>query len=571
MSKFVLYRFLTVMGFLAFYNICANDPVFSRKPFNYKAYEARSRGYPVVIYRPAESVVSLESLKINPTWPGYLRFPNTGDSGVIHMEAGCDWANWAFNSRSELADPSKLVMGDAPVTVADASIIAKLHGDSLRDYLKLDSTVKSSVDDVSKPDNVSWLSSTIDRTTAADSEVVAAKAELAAQLVASSYNSTTAQAALDNLNKLTGLTNALTFRAYKRFLAFLANKEFEFKSKMRQPVFIFNYQAALFDNQVSVGIEVPIMVRMHEICMVSDLSIVDKQVLATDIDSLAIKGKLQDHMFAEYPGGFLDFYNHMLMEKEMITDPKNVRFGIGDVTFIMNRRMESPYWNQGLIGMGLTLPTATPPDRRHVWPAELGNGGFWEARLHSALYWQYSRILNLHALGCFRFRFSNSVDRRVARFISFDSKTGIASKQAKTLPLGGLLIFQNNSFVDIPESNVAALASGPLQFVEYRKGFEISTRVGNIFDQVVFNCAYLDLFYDFSFKFADALAYRYNDGQYDVDKVIDNSESWRHMLGLTYVYRWNDKTNLEARANYVFAGKKVLRECHLSLGLQIRF
>ncbi len=571
-DRFFLVMALLILGCCE--DVLANDPVLSRRPFNYKAYEARQKGFPIVMYKPADSVVSLEDLKVTPAWPGFLRFPNRTDGGVIHAYAGCDWANWAFNSKADLADPSVLVVGDAPVTVADTSLIVKLHGESLDDYL--DFSDKTSLD---AKDTISWLSSTIDRASTVDAQVQDARTTLASYFPVGATTLpssgvptyTESNQAFHNLQSLTGLTTALDFRAYKRYLAFLAKKNFQFKSKMRQPIFTLTYQAALFENQVSIGIEVPVMVRFQEMEMNADLPIVEKQILAQNIVSPAINEKIQDQFFASYPGGLRDFYEKMLLSKGMISDHKSVRFGIGDMTFFMNRRVESPYWNQGVVGLGLTLPTATPPDRRFIWPAELGNGGFWEARLHSAMYWQYSRILNLHSFGGLRFRFSNSIPCRVAKFVSFDKSSGLASTAAKELPLGESTIFVNKSFTREPESKISAFAADPIQFVEYRKGAEILLRVGNVFDQVIFNCGYLDLFYEFAFKFADSLAYRYNDGMYDISKVVDDSESWRHLVGFTYVYRWSDYIHLEAKAGYTFAGKRCLRDCHLSLGSQFRF
>lgn len=542
--------------FLSMTMVFANvQQPFLRKPFNYRAFEARKRGEPIVIYRTPKEMVPQDYLKIVPTWPAHLRFPNPDNQGIAFSQLGCNWANWSYNDDRELGDPSQVFLGNQNPTLADVSLIARLHKNSLAD-------MGNNIND----DQYAWILRTTETPSAADPEAK----ELGAP-------------------NPTGTTLANIFRANNRYLAFLADRVFDFKSYMREPFFTFSYQASFYGGTVSVGLEVPIIYRIQRMDMVQRLSTEDNQILSRTANFPTTNALLQDFFFSAYPTGFNAFWDDILKQKDFTTDPRATRFGIGDITFFVTRKFEGNYWNLGLVGLGLTVPSASMGSKKFVWPIELGNGGFWEARPYLAMHWQQSRLVNPHIFSELRFVFSNQVDRRVSQLVTFDG-ISTANVLAKDLPLGTNLVYANKNietnvtppapstlpvrpnraFINEPESSISALAAGPLQTVEIAKGSSVVFRIGNLFDQCFFDRAYLDVYYQFTYKFTDRLATRVNENLFDMSALVKKTERWEQQIAAAFSYRWTDSWQFEAKGTYIFSGKNVLRNCGLSVGMQVR-
>ena len=510
----------------------------SRRPFNYKAFESKKKGIPLITYKPIEKNMPSEYLKVVPSWPAKLRMPNPDDQGLSYSEAGFGWANWGFDSICNAVDPSQMLFGGKAVTIGDVSIIARMHDYSVRDM------AESSATDNSR----AWISRTAEDPSPSDA------AELA------------------ELGQITGSGVKLSadFRANKRFLAFLASKELVFKSKMLEPFFNFSYQSPVFGGDVAVGITIPVIWRFNYLDMIHDLAPLDNNVLSLKSNFSGSDSLLQDFFFAKYPQGYSAFYKDMLDQKDLSTDVRSSRFGIGDVEFNVSKRVKSDYITQALFGASVVIPSATQGSKKHPWPATLGNNGFWEVRPYASAYWQQSRLMNFHLMGEYQFVFSNSAEYRVSRLIDFNAVSRKATVNAKALPFGENLIFANHNFSGEPESKIPAFSEGPLQTVEFKPGDTIKFRVGNIFDEVGTNRGYLDVYYDLLYKFSDRQALRFDGGSYDVNALTLNSERWSQSMSATYAYRLTDNVSLEAKGSHVFSGKNILKKSSLSLALQIR-
>ncbi len=538
--------FVLLIFYVALPNIVnAENYAPTRRPFNYKAFEAKRHGYSVVNHRPIQRHIPFENICNAPIWPGYLRFPNVNTQLLTHTDAGVTWANWGFDNRSELVDPSVVTFGRSNVTVADISLISRLHGYSLKDFIANN-----------KQDPLKyWIAKTSETLSSNDPEL------LEKLSTDSTLTATSASSALAN-----------DFKPYRRYNAYLASKPLDFKSQMIKPFTTITYQIGLFGGKVALGIELPVTYRVNKLEMIKKLTGEDNQVLSRDAGSISQGSNLQDYFFARYPLGYSDYYEDILSQKGLKSDKKATRFGIGDVCFFVNRKLDSDYFKLGVAGLGLVFPSATHPDRRDIWPAELGNGGFWEARVHGGFFWQSSEMINLSLAFQAKYRFSSSVERRVPRKISYDAVNTINNSiEAKTLPLGNNLKFADKSFTDELESKIPSFAYGPMQQVEYRKGTELTVRIGNVFDQAFFSKGYLDLGYEVFYKFSDSIAFRYDEGEYDTKTLMSNTDAWSQKATAGYCYRYSENLLLEAKTSYVLAGGNALREVSLSMSAQYSF
>jgi hypothetical protein len=326
------------------------------------------------------------------------------------------------------------------------------------------------------------------------------------------------------------------------------------------------------ENSTTLGIEVPICYKTQEANMIAFLKSEENLVLNRESSFGSTASRLDDAFFREYPGGLKNFYDELLRQKDINSNPKATKFGLGDITFSLNRRMENKEnWTLGLLGLAVTIPSETAASQKFVWPVHLGNGGFWSAKLNGALYWKKSNLFNPHLLSQFTFFFPGSVERRVSRLISYNKESRESNFNCPDLPLGQELDYNLKTFINEPESTISAFAAAPTQFIEYRPGPTISLRLGNIFDQLILEDGYLDLYSDILFKFADSSAKKTDTGLLDLDLLTQRTENWSIKIGAAYVYQWKDFINFEIKASTVVAGRSVLREANISISSQYRF
>lgn len=550
-------------------------PVTEHRPFNYKAFLAKKRGVPIIEHRPEKTIYSYQTLKALPVWPGYLRFPD--DVDLIHAQCGYRWANWAYNNQSSLSDPSALMFdGKNEVQLQDVSLIARLHKRTL-DAVQANPSAASYLE---KSINLNLSSVTNLNSLFQDLYSISDKASSAPQINPTSING------INNLSDQVGqqIQAGYNFNANNTFLAYLADHKFIFKSHSRTPFLTLSYAKTFFGQKVALSIEVPILRQVNTIRMIGQLSTVDINVLSLrQLPYIGASDPLGDKFFEQYPGGWSQFYNQLLTEKGFTTDEVTRRFGIGDISFFLNRRLESDYFAFGIAGMGLTVPSSTKDSEQHLWPAKLGNDGFWEARAHVAMFWREGLFFNPHLMLEGRFRFSTASDRRVSLLVTHNpNNIGLNTTNAADLPLGQGLMFNDTtkivntitynppSFLNETESKHAAMAAN-IQQIEYRKGAELRMRTGAVFDQVFLDRGYIDAFYQFTYKCGDSLTHNSLQNSYDYHNVVHNTQGWEHLLGLAYVFRWQENWQFEGMWNYVFAGHNTLRNVQFSLAGQYKF
>ncbi|MFC1854459.1 hypothetical protein ACFLY6_01160 [Candidatus Dependentiae bacterium] len=223
------------------------------------------------------------------------------------------------------------------------------------------------------------------------------------------------------------------------------------------------------------------------------------------------------------------------------------------------------FWCFGVVGIGVSMPTSSAPDRRYVWPAELGDEGFWSARAHFGCYWRYWRLFNPHIFVSGQFRFATPVDRRVSEIIY--------GRDDMSVPRDLPFVDSEATFTEQcteNESNIPAFAQG-VHRIEYRKGQQINIRAGNIMDKIFLHDAYLDIFYEFMGKFEDKLGFTYEEAVLDGAKLMRWTDQVAHRVGITYAYQHSDLMRLEVGASHVFAGQNVLRTFDVKAGMQFNF
>lgn len=549
MSNKSLFLFCNLLfaGLFSFLNsqnkIPFNKPN-KKKPFNIKAVKAKEKGLPLIVQKK-ERLPSYKAAKALPLWPGFLRFPDHGE--IAHAQVGFNWSKWAYDQNNNAVDASRILFGDDPVRLEDVSIISRMHRKSLDAWLAAKKPA-----DITTVQNLSFILRTTEDSTTSDPETI-------------EFNNGNPSGS--------GITLSEKFRAYNRSLAYLAQRVFDFKSRIFEPFLTLNYSKSFFDNKSSLGIQIPILVKIIDIDMISELSTTDNEVLSRDAQfaETTTDNHLQDFFFSKYPGGYQDFFKQILKQKDFSTDSRSTKFGIGDITVFVNHKVDSEYWTQSLFGLGISAPSAPEANRKNLWPANLGRGGFWQVSAHNSICWKSSKIFNPHIFTRFKFNFSSSVEKRISRLIDFDvDDSGANSVKAKDLPLGEFLKFSKDLNKEA-ESTIPALAEGPTQRVEFRKGAEINFRLGNVFDQAFIKRGYLDIFYDFKYKFSDSLSSRYQYPNFDTASLTKNSESWSHTISAGYGYCWDDKINLELKGSYVFAGHRALKTYNVSGAMQYKF
>jgi hypothetical protein len=480
---------------------------------------------------------------ITPAFPGYARL--IGKDGLLHTELEFQNSSWCFDDRGKVVDLSKLIVGYKPVKIQDLVLISRLA--------RLSST-KNGPNWARNPSgsNIFLVGDTSISNVASDLELQA-------------FNSS----ATNTLTQV--LSNIQNLQIQDHYLNRLADKQLEFAANSQTLALTVNLSKVL-DKIFSVGIEVPILFQSNKISMLSTLTNLELD----ELSSAQVKAQNQTgDFFVRYPNGLFDFYRDLLAKKGFIDKERHNLLGIGDVSLFVNRKINAPeFVTAGMVGLGITAPSGVKTDMRYLYPSVLGNGGFWEVRAHTSLFWRSSGFFNPHLFAEFRFRVGSSVDRRISRVID-RKQTRVRDEdglKAGDLPMGSGFVY-NPEAIDFKqdESLVPAFAQEPLRSVDINRGVQAKVRVGNLFNGVLFDQAYLDAFYEAEFEQEDNVGFRQINPEYDVDRVMLNTRRQAHSVGAVYCYRLNDDWLLEGKFSHIGIGKNSKRAFKFGFSAQYNF
>lgn len=499
--------------------------------------------------QPSMDFAENELPDITPPFPGYARL--FGPEGYFHAQLDFQTASWAYDNRNKVVDASKLVVGYDPVQVQDLLLISRLA--------RLSSTKDGDV--WKRNDDTSLASPSPERVfLVGDASVSNAGTDLEFQTF--QENITDLQTVIDSI---------VGINIHNHYLNRIADKQIEFKADMKRLELALNF-ARTFKEVFSLGLEIPVVLRSNKMKMISEFTQSElDEIASTDVAAEAQTG----NFFVRYPSGMKDFFRDILEKKSMTPRERHTQVGVGDVSFFVNRKIEAPeHVTAGLVGLGITFPSGVKTDRRYIWPSDLGNRGFWEARGHGNLFWRKSGFFNPHVFGEIRLRMGSSVERRISR-VADRKKTRVRDEdgqKAGDLPLGSGFVYnpEANDWKEA-ESKVPQIASAPLRMIDVNRGAQFKLRVGNLFKSVGFEQAYLDVHYQVEFEQEDNVGFRQIHPEYDVDRLMNNTRRHSHTLGAIYCYKWNDDWMLEFNASHVLSGRNNLRVFQLGAAAQYRF
>lgn len=444
----------------------------------------------------------LEIIKKLPGWPAYGRFPSSDDK--VHGDLSLSWASWFYTSDSSIQDATSARMGDEGVKLKDILILSRLMVD---DQLTL----------AGGSSQEGWV------------------------------------------NAAGGAVGGVAQGSFStHYLYKLANYVMPFDGWSRKITLNLNYARMVFDQSYALSLNLPVVFGVNKAEMTRELT---RSEALDDLASSA-GGTV---FFERYPDGLSDFYREILDEKEFDRDPRNFALGVGDLSVVLNKRLESDHFDFGIVGVGVTAPTAREADRRYVWPVEMGNGGFWEAQAHLGFYTRYWRLFNPHVFVDGRFRLLMGVDRRVSQVALHNTNDELS--RAFPLVDDAYVLTQN---IAKNESNIPALAQ-QVNRIAFRKGPQVTVRVGSVADDIFLTGASLDIFYELMVKGEDRAGFNYADDSYDALSVMKNTAQNSHKLGFVYAYQYDDKIRLEAGFGHHFAGQSVLRDFEASAAMQFNF
>lgn len=479
--------------------------------------------------------------EITPTFPGYARL--ISKSGYFHAQLNFDYASWIYDDKNKVVDLSKAVVGYDPVTIQNFLLISRLA--------RMSSEKNSSGAWVAKGTDNKYLVGDV------------ALSNVSSDLEFKTFNS--------NANLQQNLDTIQNLKIQNHYLNRIADKQIEFKADTRTLNLLLNFSQTLSRNY-AINLEVPIVFKSNKIEMISEFTTAELDEIASSDVSKENQNGL---FFTRYPSGLKDFYRDILEKKGLTPRMRHNQLGIGDISLFVNKKIHAPeIVTTGIVGLGLTFPSGTKTDNTYLWPSTLGNGGFWEVRGHGGLFWRNSGFFNPHAFAEFRLRLGSSVERRIARFID-RKKTRTRDSdglKAGDLPLGSGFVF-NVEAADWKESEskVPALASGPLRTIDLNRGLALKLKVGNLFKGIGFANAYLDVYYQAELEQEDSIGFRQINPDYDIERLIKNTERHSHTFGAVYCYKFDESWSFELGVNHVFTGRNAQRTLQVSGGALYNF
>lgn len=353
------------------------------------------------------------------------------------------------------------------------------------------------------------------------------------------------------------------------YLAQLAHKELAFDARTRAAFLDIYYSRVFFRDISALSVHLPLVLRSNKCEMMHQFTPEENEMLY-DLAGAPIGDDDPNNFFAKYPAGMSDFFNELLKHKNFSTRSDNMRIGIGDIALRLNILCESDHWDFGILGVGVIMPTAKTPDKQFMWPAWQGNGGYWELGVHGGLSWREWRMFNPYFFADARLRFLASIESRVSEIIT---GSAIETDDDYLLPLDLPLVERQYHFVTSTvtnESIIPALAHDIRQ-LDLRKGHQLTMRIGNVMDDVFFDQAFFDVYYEFMFKLEDSLGFRYDLPRHDAAAVLHHTDQLSHLFGFTYVFQHSRGIRLEAGASHRFAGSNILRTSEFHSSIQFNF
>lgn len=491
-------------------------------------------------FGPESAIEDHELFKF--VFPNFAR-PIDKDGYSIGRAGFCN-ADWAYADNKRTVSLGELVYGKAP-TIQDFSLIARLARKS---------SAQNGTTWGAQPDGINTTGFGVKKYLVGDTSLGANSVGLEDALFQSSTNSASTSSSITKLN--TSISDAINVKIWDHYLNRIADQQLEFKSNTKQINFNASFAKNFFSNLYNIVFTVPVVFRSNKVEMLTDFP-ASKITELNGADVVAVS-----NFFAKYPAGLQDFFKSFLKAQNIDQDSRSSQFGVGDISLHINRKMNIRELDlRGVVGLGVTAPTSVKVNNKQLWPAILGNGGFWELSAHIAGYTSLSSFANPHFFAQVCFPIPAKVEMRTAKIVTRQGSPFFTTdnERANNFAFGNEFVFSNQFNWSEKESTIPLLAREPLQTIDVNKGISVTMEVGTLLKDVVSKDFSIDLSYKFVYKAADSAGFRSRDANYDTPSLFANTTQEMHRIAGTLCYRYKKDLQFEATLGQVVLGRNVPR------------
>lgn len=305
-----------------------------------------------------------------------------------------------------------------------------------------------------------------------------------------------------------------------------------------------NYARHFCQGAVALGFQIPFVFKKHSLHLTNDMK--------PDIRAaLNAAGNFKDLTLRE-------LLDQILEAKGTNFNQSSTEAGVGDLNAFLHYEFTSKALERFLIGVHGVFPTGRLLNTQNLWSPELGNGGFTQVGGFVSMMWGYSWWLNPHLHTRLLYSVKANVNRRVPETVSFN---GALPRPGGTIPddlmiLAENVMLQNGAAFAFSEQDATVrYFADNARRTKIQPGLEFWTKIGNVFERVIWNRGFLDIFYDLKVKGRDYLGFRRSDDVFDPSIWTKNTHQIQHHIGADYSYQFNQNYRLTAGVDYIFAGR----------------
>ncbi len=317
---------------------------------------------------------------------------------------------------------------------------------------------------------------------------------------------------------------------------YLAEVPVHFKGSIEEIDFSFDYVQHIFNKHFSFGLHLPFSYKRYK----CDPSFCLSEEITTKI------GNVGDPIHDLYGGSVKNFYYALLCERGIKAERKESVRGLGDTIISLQWEPYCKNFAYTTLTLSLIIPTAKQRNILGLWTPDLGNGGFHGIELAGAALLECHRMFNPHVYVAPRFYFPAKVLRKSIRSISYTagSKDEICGLSGEYLKYNA-----NTTFSDYETG--FPLFGGGLDYVDCTRGFDLSIKIGNVFQKCFVRSGYADLYYHLTIKNKDDIS----SCRRCLVATPEMGHTTSHVIGGLYSLHIDEKVWLRAGISYTVAGK----------------
>jgi hypothetical protein len=366
------------------------------------------------------------------------------------------------------------------------------------------------------------------------------------------------------------------------YLYNVAMQPIYFSASLQRYEVLFGYARHFFKGEVSFGLQLPV-VMLHNTLKLGYNVIPDtknalnnKQVDgATALDAAGV-------FPAQYHSDFGEFVADVFTQKGIDFNQRNTTVGFGDALAFINCELKSLFFDRGMLGASLRVPTAKQRDTGKLWDPEKGNGGFVQTSAFASMLWATHRFFNPYVYAQGTYSFPVSLDRRVPKYWKAKLTDGQSIViQAAGGPANPPIIFSSNlnannaqNYInDKPpylDTTIRGFADG-ITKVTINRGIEVAVKVGNIIERVFFARGFLDMHAQLRVKARDYIGGRRHDDEYDTSVLTQNTSEVEATLGAQFNYQHDENFRSWLGGRFVITGSNVPRTLGIEAGMNVEF